>query len=519
MKLWLITFCFLVGAATVNTHINAETVFLNNNGVPKKFISLDRIKADHAAISQYREGLRKTLLFVKSRPDLFPNQKLKEKRLPDKEQKKIILDTWAQLLDYMLALDSIGKLYKTYYLAPDKYYRTQSFLASYAAFLAQYRYALDFIDIVENDPGLDVILNEAIPELGLQSGMYGKFKYRFLNVVRGTEFLAMNTVFSTFRNVQSTMLIPTIKSDVDRIWEFGKGRGELLTYKNAINIVKKSSANVWFPVQAGVAEWMGDSKVARIGKSLITQTQIDSLQKKLHPGDILLERREWYLSNIGLPGYWPHAALYIGDEKQREHYFNDAQVNRWVLEQGIASGKFNDLLNHKFPKSYQKSLQPQEENHVPRVIEAISEGVSFTTLEHSADADSVAALRPELTKLEKAIAIYRSFIHHGKPYDFNFDFLSDASLVCTELIFKAYEPTNGYRGLQLPLVELVGRKVTTANEIARLFDEENGKEQKQFKLISFIDGNERKRNARESSIEEFRKSWKRPKWHILVQDI
>jgi hypothetical protein len=152
-----------------------------------------------------------------------------------------------------------------------------------------------------------------------------------------------------------------------------------------------------------------------------------------------------------------------------------------------------------------------------RVIEAISEGVSFTTLEHSADCDSLVALRPKLTKVAKAQALLRAFSYAGRPYDFNFDFATDAELVCTELVYKSYEPATGFPGLNFPLVEMLGRKVTPANEIAKQFDAQHGTAEQQFDLVVFLDGRERGRHAKESSVTEFRKSRQRPKWHVLIQ--
>jgi hypothetical protein len=84
-----------------------------------------------------------------------------------------------------------------------------------------------------------------------------------------------------------------------RIWEMGKGRGQKMTVQNASKIVRKIGFNAWLPIQTGVSEWMGDTKVYRVKESLITDEQIASL--KLEPGDIMLERRDWYLSNIGCP--------------------------------------------------------------------------------------------------------------------------------------------------------------------------------------------------------------------------
>jgi hypothetical protein len=152
------------------------------------------------------------------------------------------------------------------------------------------------------------------------------------------------------------------------------------------------------------------------------------------------------------------------------------------------------------------------------VIEAISEGVVFTTLEHSAGADSVVVLRPRLARREIAAAIARAFAYAGRPYDFDFDFRTDSALVCTELVYKAYEPAPGTAGLRLRLEEILGRTAIPANAIARQFDEEQAAGAPQLDFVAFLDGQEKLGVAVEAGTEEFRRSWRRPKWHVLVQD-
>ena len=158
------------------------------------------------------------------------------------------------------------------------------------------------------------------------------------------------------------------------------------------------------------------------------------------------------------------------------------------------------------------------DGHLPRVIEAISEGVSLTTIEHSAAADSLVVLRPRLSKRDKAEAIRRAFKFHGRPYDFNFDFLTDWEFVCTELIYKCYEPSDKMTGLSLPTTTMLGRRLTPANLITRQFDERFDSADRQFDLVIFLDGSERKGRAVEATVEDFRKSWRRPKWHIMLQE-
>jgi hypothetical protein len=67
--------------------------------------------------------------------------------------------------------------------------------------------------------------------------------------------------------------------------------------------------------------------------------------------------------------------------------------------------------------------------------------------------------------------VLRAFHYSGRPYDFQFDFVTDAEIVCSELVFKAYEPSDGFPGLRLPFSEMMGRKLMPPNEMARIFDE------------------------------------------------
>ena len=41
-------------------------------------------------------------------------------------------------------------------------------------------------------------------------------------------------------------------------------------------------------------------------------TVLNELRVRVQPGDVLITRKEHALSNHLLPGYWPHAILYLG---------------------------------------------------------------------------------------------------------------------------------------------------------------------------------------------------------------
>lgn len=476
-----------------------------------------RLKADLAAVQHYRAGLEQVVHFAASRHDLFPAHRPTGVHVLTREQREEVWTAWKTFLDYSMAMDSVRRAHSKTFLIVDRQIRDESFLVTYAAFLAQYRFSLDFIKLVENDPGLDVLLNDSVPELGLEKGTYSRFEFLMVNVARGAEYLAFKSIWATtFRKPATTPA--TLEEDVAAL---SKGRAEapLLTADNAMELVRKGGSMAWFPVQKGVSIWMGDTKVWRKDGCLIKADQLTAAARQLLPGDVLLERREWYMSNVGLPGFWPHAVLYVGTPADRKVFFNDPDTVAWVKAQGQSDGDFDALLKAKYPEAYAQCTAPLEDGHVPRILEAIGEGVLFSTLEHSGAADSLCALRPRLTRKERAVALFRSFQYVGRPYDYNFDFTTDSSIVCTELVFKSYQQCPDSRGLTFPILSILGRPATPANELVHQFDTTYGSPEQQFDLVLFLDGQEHSRTAVEGTLAEFRQSWRRPKWHVVTQGL
>jgi len=476
-----------------------------------------QLAADTKAFTLMRNNLKRAADFARSRPELFQPAKDKKNTLLTRDERMAVWTTWSGVLDSIAGLDRLRRDHRKFDLFQESERKAASFAIANASFLAAYRHALEFIALADGNPALDTVLNEAVPELGIPAGTFGRFKFRFLNVAIATEFGALQVIAKTYSGGAAELQLAA-SEDSGAIWNMGKGKGHELTLKNALAVVQKSGFAAWFPLQKGVSEWMGDTKVVRPHSHLISAKQVEGMGKRLQPGDIIFERHEWYLSNMGLPGFWTHVALYIGTADERRTFFNDPETREWVKGLGIADGEFEGLLRQRYQTAYGRSMIVKEDKRPPRILEAISEGVSFTSLEYTGAADSLAVVRPRLSKREKAQAVLRAFHYSGRPYDFNFDFQTDSALVCSELVFKAYEPGNGMKGLRFPVTEVMGRKVSTPNNMVRQFDEQAGSPVAQADFVLFLDGFEKEKKAVESTAAEFRRSWQRPNWHIIIQD-
>ncbi len=245
--------------------------------------------------------------------------------------------------------------------------------------------------------------------------------------------------------------------------------------------------------QEFVSTWLSKTKVRERQRGpKIQPSQLEKMRALLKPGDILLERQDWYLSRALMPGYWAHAAIYVGDGNDLEAL--GLQEHEWI------AGHFEQFK------------APDSSGHIHNILEAVPEGVRMTTLEHCiGNADSAAILRPvNLTKAQAKEVVARAFRHLDKPYDFEFDFFSADKLVCTELVYRAFSELEKADQFQFPLVNVLGRETLPPTELARKFAREVGSPHPQLELILFLDGHAHEENAKISNSAEFSKTADRP---------
>ena len=151
--------------------------------------------------------------------------------------------------------------------------------------------------------------------------------------------------------------------------------------------------------------------------------------KMLRAGDILVTRHDDAISNFFLPGFWPHASLYLGNTSQRE---------------SLDLPPIHDL----------------EAN----VLEARKDGVLFRHLNETLMVDAFVVLRPRLENLLLKEALSRAISHEGKLYDFVFDFRTADRLVCSEVLYRAY---HGVGPVSFKLVKRSGKLVLSTEDLIR----------------------------------------------------
>lgn len=192
-------------------------------------------------------------------------------------------------------------------------------------------------------------------------------------------------------------------------------------FKNVMFAVFKWSGSL-------IAEMRDMQRAKRVTPAIRTR-----IATMLEPGDIIITRHDDAASNLFLPGFWPHAALYIGTDQQRAKLSIEVDAARAV--------RCRDPIC---------------------VLEARKDGVLFRPLEDTLGVDCCTVIRPRLAPEDLRTAISRAITHEGKGYDFEFDFRRSDKLVCTEVAYRAF---HGVADMQFELKPRAGRVCLSAEDL------------------------------------------------------
>lgn len=159
----------------------------------------------------------------------------------------------------------------------------------------------------------------------------------------------------------------------------------------------------------------------------------EQMSGQLEPGDVLVTRHDTAFTNLFIPGFWPHAALYVGTVEQRNALGMDVQADMATSWSGRNC-----------------------------VLEALKDGVRFRPIEETLAVDNFLVLRPNLDKAQIRQGIERAIRHEGKLYNFDFDFFSSDRLVCSEVVYRAFD---GLGDISFPLARRAGRYTLSPEDL------------------------------------------------------
>jgi hypothetical protein len=487
------------------------------------------VEAGHAPTEEDGKALAKLLSDVQQvRALLQASPPPKKKKIEGEltaAQRTQLLSLWGPHVDHDLALASYQERFlDNWRRAGDVDDQTRALSMGVVAMAARVASNLDFLEAALSSEAAEVAMDESSPEHGLTSGHLQRILldtakiHSQLKLSLGVQELRRR--LTDFRGKKRAKDQPFVAvqdqgllmaEEVDR--RYGAVAPKLMA--RAIGQVAGSQLKTLSStLVTNIALWLGDTRLRGSGKSLISAAQIDWLAPQAQPGDVLVERRNWYLSNLGLPGFWPHAEFYVGTAAELSAALDKDPT---VIAVYGAAG-LTGWLQANTPTAWQFYVGLAADGKPHRILEAISDGVVFSSLNEAAQADYVGVLRPRLTALERARAIAKAFAQIGKPYDFDFDFLTLDTLVCSEVVYQAYLPQSAVQtGLLLPLTEVMGRKTLPPNDIVRVFDQQFGTDAQQFDFVAFLDGREATKNAVFGTVDDLRASWRRPKWDLSQQ--
>ncbi|MFT6630665.1 MAG: hypothetical protein ACJAS4_000607 [Bacteriovoracaceae bacterium] len=480
--------------------------------------------------------------------DILARFKVNNHIVLNKIEKNIIKNFWSILIDHRVVLHS---LYNTYSKEAPSY---ENNLIRYTANLHLQKSAAIMSQILWDNKNarnkLDETNQKELPR-GSFTNMENELFRNFNNTITDIDLPTMFPVHSMQKDMESFHSFNgTPRTEIEiELENLNKLSQQKLTSlmpfisnsKNISEIKKRffiyKFKNLFYSISRKISTWLGDTKIRNRnpdyynGQTLIDLKMAKKMNDIVKPGDVMISRTNWFLSNAFLPGFWPHSFLYIGGPNKMRAFFNTKEVNTFFTKLCIQKElKCNDMFsylekNGTTAKAFVKYLEKDKYGFEKVLMEGTSDGIHFSSVRHTFLNDYLAAMRPVVSKVAKAMTIVDSFESFGLEYDFDFDYQTDDRLVCTELVAKSYEKRPGKGGFSMNynidqgkyLEVILGRlALPVVNFVHKIYDENILKVRKpDLEFVAFLKGNREKKNSEFSTEKDFYESRDWKKWSFM----
>ena len=410
----------------------------------------EQVAADRETLRQIVAGLDRLEQVWSNAQHLFQARK-RGYFTPDED------DAVRQMLlsyrNYRIVLYQIIRRCLGYAAIQDARLQLEMFMTGFAAGLTLYSRSLKLIQAYERQPLVRQKLNEPEDKFGLEAGFFEEVLAAYSSP-RNYWLLVRGVVYWQAHRRLARRL--GVLQDDDGEWLAGLIRHQRrLIRKRLLSVLLcrcRYDFRLFLDTTLGPVRRSGYALKRTLGRTFatkylcqdyrpaITPEVLAELQPQLQPGDILLSRADEKLTAAVLPGFWSHAAIYLGTKGEVES---------------------SPLAGHP---ALARELAGLPDGGGGLVLEAVSPRCMVNPLEKSLYADHVAVLRPNLNRGLLEAGLLEACSHLGKPYDFEFDFNITHRIVCTEVVYRAY---HGKGPISFELVKRLGRFTLSGNDLVQ----------------------------------------------------
>lgn len=245
------------------------------------------------AYGRATDALRATLAAEKA---LFA-----DKAVLSADERRRALELFAQVYTYSVALDRLADYHLEFWrIDPvrDAEAHARHFVLGFAAYVELLRLGYAFVTPTLDRPTFERLLDEGAPERDLPPGAYAQMKWNVVHVADVGELVAAQSYHKVlaltsyqkvlraqpaYREILARLGVQLAALNAVVLRQTGK-----MLVKNGLDILRDKGHQGWFPIQADVAEWLGDTRVADAHRALISPAQIAEAVHWSRPGDVIV---------------------------------------------------------------------------------------------------------------------------------------------------------------------------------------------------------------------------------------